>query len=306
MCKFQRFKDGRIKTKPTMKLKCHQEDILKFKVTNNFIATGSLDGTLAVWNKHSGSLLSTRYKAHASVINSIDCLHSKFLITGSKDLHAKIWKLNYEGFEGDQNSIGTDDDDDPNNSHGYSCSLLFSQSIFIGDRVLSVSCSEDRGWAAIGSAGCTTKRPIWLYDLMDNRLICSLNDEHRHGAGVLGIQWEDYNTLLSCGYDTLIRLWDLRCPGGKCSLKWEDPHDSAIYCLATDHWVTMLSGTCRYGVVRLWDKRKAKQCVQMYYGRCENSPVYSLDFDPCYLYIALDKSINVMNFRSGSQSIVRH
>uniref|UniRef100_T1JRL8 Uncharacterized protein n=2 Tax=Tetranychus urticae TaxID=32264 RepID=T1JRL8_TETUR len=278
-----------------MKFSYHQEDILKFKVTNNFIATGSLDGTLTVCNKHSGKLLSIKYKAHSSVINSIDCLHQRFMVTGSKDRNAKIWKLDFEG--GHFNS-----DSDVKNESPYNCSLTCSQSIGIGDRVLSVSCSQERDWVAIGSAGCAIDKTIFIFDVLGNRMIGTLNDEHRHGAGVLGIQWEDSNTLLSCGYDTLIRLWDLRSPGGKCVLKWEDPHDSAIYCLATDHWVTILSGTCRHGVVRLWDKRRAKHCVQMYYGGRENSPVYSLDFDPCYLYIALDKSINLMNFRMGSHA----
>ena len=30
------------------------------------------------------------------------------------------------------------------------------------------------------------------------------------GAGVRGIKWETPFTLLSCGYDTTVRLWDTR------------------------------------------------------------------------------------------------
>lgn len=82
-----------------------------------------------------------------------------------------------------------------------------------------------------------------------------------------------------------------------CSvLKWEDPHDSVVYCLDSDHNVTILSGTSRYGLVRLWDKRNSRDCIQMYYVGQHNSPVYSLAFDPCHAYVALDSCVNLLNF----------
>jgi len=31
----------------------------------------------------------------------------------------------------------------------------------------------------------------------------------KHGAGILDMVWDDPNTLLTCGYDTYIRKWDL-------------------------------------------------------------------------------------------------
>lgn len=48
---------------------------------------------------------------------------------------------------------------------------------------------------------------------------------------------------------------------------WEDPHDSAVYCVASDHNVTVLSGTNRYGVVRLWDRRRTRP-VKVSTGSC--------------------------------------
>lgn len=32
----------------------------------------------------------------------------------------------------------------------------------------------------------------------------------RHGAGIMDMVWDDPNTLLTCGYDSCIRKWDLR------------------------------------------------------------------------------------------------
>lgn len=36
----------------------------------------------------------------------------------------------------------------------------------------------------------------------------------RLGAGVLAVKWETPFTLLSCGYDTVVRLWDTRIING--------------------------------------------------------------------------------------------
>lgn len=37
-----------------------------------------------------------------------------------------------------------------------------------------------------------------------------LGRDYRHGAGVLDIDFDSAFTLLTCGYDTIVRLWDLR------------------------------------------------------------------------------------------------
>lgn len=41
-------------------------------------------------------------------------------------------------------------------------------------------------------------------------LVTSLEVENKLGAGILDIHWESPETLLTAGYDTYIRLWDLR------------------------------------------------------------------------------------------------
>lgn len=37
----------------------------------------------------------------------------------------------------------------------------------------------------------------------------------QYGAGILDIAPESYYTLYSCGYDTTLRLWDIRCPADR-------------------------------------------------------------------------------------------
>ena len=113
--------------------------------------------------------------------------------------------------------------------------------------------------------------------------------DHKLGAGIYDIVWEEPNVFYSAGYDTYVRLWDLR--SGNCVKEWDDPTDHSVYCIASDFTYTVVSGTSMYGVVRLWDKRQVK-CVDSYFT-VENhcTPVYSVAWDNCYLYAALDTSL---------------
>lgn len=45
-------------------------------------------------------------------------------------------------------------------------------------------------------------------------------------------------------------------------MEWEEPHDSALYCIQTDGNHMIASGSSYYGVVRLWDKRQTR-CLQV-------------------------------------------
>jgi WD40 repeat protein len=69
--------------------------------------------------------------------------------------------------------------------------------------------------------------------------------------------------------------------------------------LSTDNNNTLVCGTARHGLVRLWDMR-SPQPVQMYYTkhahRGQSSPVYSVAFDQANLYVALDQCLNLMSF----------
>ena len=80
---------------------------------------------------------------------------------------------------------------------------------------------------------------------------------------------------------------------------WEEPFDQAIYCLATDGNWSLVCGTARHGMVRLWDMRHSKP-VQLFYVKHpfsgQSSPVYSVAFDQKNLYVALDQCLNLLSF----------
>ncbi|XP_052468927.1 F-box/WD repeat-containing protein 4 isoform X4 [Carassius gibelio] len=94
-----------------------------------------------------------------------------------------------------------------------------------------------------------------------------------------------------------LRIWDTE---RKCVMEWEEPHDSALYCIKTDKNHMIASGSSYYGVVRLWDKRKTR-CLQMFQlAPTTSSPVYSLCFNTTHLYAALASVLYSLDFRTAA------
>ncbi|XP_056147923.1 F-box/WD repeat-containing protein 4 isoform X2 [Lampris incognitus] len=98
-----------------------------------------------------------------------------------------------------------------------------------------------------------------------------------------------------------IRIWDVE---RKCVMEWEEPHDSALYCIQTDGNHMISSGSSYYGVVRLWDKRQTA-CLQFFQLTADSasSPVYCLRFSGSHLYAALATTLCSLDFTHNPQHI---
>ncbi|KAM4591529.1 F-box/WD repeat-containing protein 4 isoform 2-T2 [Odontesthes bonariensis] len=158
-----------------------------------------------------------------------------------------------------------------------------------------------------GTACCENFSPLRIWDVERSACVCNLGSEFRRGAGVLDIVFESPFQLYTCGYDTFIRLWDLRLSPQKCMMKWEEPHDSTLYCIQTDGNHMIASGSSYYGVVRLWDKRQS-ECLQ-FFQLCSDpvsSPVYCLRFNSSHLYAALATALHSLDFRQNPTYIRWH
>lgn len=271
--RFFRSADGGIQERSMLLLRGHADDVGHFVCKDGLCISGGNDGSIIVRNSSSGMALHPILHCHSKPISSVD-VSKNIVVTGSRDKTVKVWTLDEQ--------------------HAFTLAYY----IYIWDRVCSVAIMEEKQLFLSGSAGCNGAPPLQAFDLTTGVLLSVLGPDHRNGAGVLHVYPESPTEVLSCGYDTYVRLWDVRSPA-QCVRSWEDPHDSTVYCVASDHNVTVLSGTNRYGVVRLWDKRMTQQ-VQMYYVGRGNSPVYSLAFDPCFMYVALDHYLKMLTFTGSS------
>ncbi|XP_034537781.1 F-box/WD repeat-containing protein 4 [Notolabrus celidotus] len=270
----QRQDSGRLQRSPFEIYSGHKGDVCRFVLTDSHLISGGSDGKILVHSRKSN--MSMELSGHNQEVN---CLDSKdgLIISGSRDRTARIWTL------------------------ASSCTR---HTIPMYDRVWSVAISPTLSSFVTGTACCENLSPLCIWDVDRLECVCSLGSEFRRGAGVLDMVFESPYQLYTCGYDTYIRLWDLRLNPRKCVMEWEEPHDSALYCIQTDGNHMIASGSSYYGVVRFWDKRQT-ECLQFFQLSSDpvSSPVYCLRFSSSHLYAALATSLHSMDFRQTPSNI---
>nr|XP_033796184.1 F-box/WD repeat-containing protein 4 isoform X3 [Geotrypetes seraphini] len=247
--------------------RCSRGTLLKWKCN---------DGKIGLHKVHSSGSL--QFSAHDQDVNCIDC-QGGVIVSGSRDRTAKVWSFSLGRLGQCLHTIQTE------------------------DRVWSVAISPLLSSFVTGTACCRHISPLRIWNLESGQLMTCLGTDFLRGAGVLDVFYETPFTLLSCGYDTYIRYWDLRTSTRKCVMEWEEPHDSALYCMQSDGNYMIASGSSYYGVVRLWDKR-VKNCLHFYsLPSPTSSPVYSLRFSTKCLYAALASALHVLDFTSTDLQI---
>ncbi|XP_028135056.1 F-box/WD repeat-containing protein 4 [Diabrotica virgifera virgifera] len=117
--------------------------------------------------------------------------------------------------------------------------------------------------------------------------------------GIHDIIWDGPHKIWTCGYDSNIRMWDLRT--GKFERCFFDPCATCLYCMDYDFHNTLIAGAQVHGRCTLWDIRKGA-AAQMYFMDSsqkkfnKSSPVYSLAFDAESLFAVTDQNLHVLDF----------
>ncbi|XP_071508312.1 F-box/WD repeat-containing protein 4-like [Diadema antillarum] len=262
--------------KNVVKFTGHSQDVNRFLVKHNDVISCSRDGQVLVWDKSSGARLVTTPSTRSAVM-SVDATRT-LLIGGTNNIGVRMWSR----------------------SDGR-----LVHHIRMDDRVWSVQLDPCDRLLAVGSSGNSDLNSLKLWDLESHKLSLVLGENKRKGAGILDLQFESPQSLLSAGYDTYIRQWDIRTPRVP-TLEFEEPSDNVVYCLSSDNNNFIAAGSCRHGVVRFWDKRRSDTCLQtIYVGARSKSPVYSIQHNYHCLYVALANGIYILDFNQCMASISR-
>nr|XP_054099226.1 F-box/WD repeat-containing protein 4 isoform X1 [Callithrix jacchus] len=277
----------------------HDEDVCHFVLANSHIISAGGDGKIGIHKIH--STFTVKYSAHEQEVNCVDC-KGGIIVSGSRDRTAKVWPLASGRLGQCLHTIQTED-----RVWSIAISPLLSSFVtgtaccghFSPLRIWDLnSCSGDT-WAA----GWVDLSGMWphtaCFFLSSGQLMTHLGSDFPPGAGVLDVMYESPFTLLSCGYDTYVRYWDLRTSVRKCVMEWEEPHDSTLYCLQTDGNHLLATGSSYYGVVRLWDRRQ-RACLHAFplTSTPLSSPVYCLRLTTKHLYAALSYNLHVLDFQN--------
>eukprot|EP00079_Xenopus_tropicalis_P016717 XP_004915915.1 PREDICTED: F-box/WD repeat-containing protein 4 isoform X3 [Xenopus tropicalis] len=160
-----------------------------------------------------------------------------------------------------------------------------------------VNCVDcHRGIIVSGSRDRTAK--VWsLTPSRDGHCLHTIQTDDRVWSVAINPILSSFITgTACCGHTSPLRIWDLQ---RRCVKEWEEPHDSALYCMQSDGNHMIASGSAYYGVVRLWDKRM-NQCLHSFsLSSPTSSPVYCLQFNTRHLYAALASALHVLDFTTG-------
>ena len=282
-----------------------------------FLHSGGRDRSLVAWESQTGNFLFAKRYCHGAEITAVDIVSAnhqgQVVITGSSDGTVKFWAAadnnreninpnenmnhsnnNNRRWNNNRNPNNNNNNTNRNNRNDYGYPWL-AQTSLINDRIWSLAANPISDQVVVGSAGLGGIPALHMIDMATNELI-PMGQGLKKGAGTLDLSWHTEQTFLSCGHDTSARLWDTRT--GTCVRNWEEPFDDAIYCIHTDNRMTLLCGTARHGLVRLWDMR-LKQPVSYFHAKHphhKSSPVYSIAADHSNLYVAQDQSLNLISF----------
>ncbi|RZF43061.1 hypothetical protein LSTR_LSTR001239 [Laodelphax striatellus] len=248
----------------------HVSDVWKFVVSDENIISGCLDGSICIWSEDKGILLSKKEKSHGSKAD-VRCIDSvrDIVVSGSNGKTLKVWKLE-DGILGD----------------------IPEHNLFLPDSIWSLAIEPHSNTVCCGTNGLLSSSSLKLFDLESG-------DVRNFDFGILGvaisdIKWLSTETFLTCGFDCIVKLWDKRVES--CVLSWIDPFYANGYCLATDKLYSVLCGTAQHGRIQLWDLRSSVSVQSYFCKSIASSPVYSVSFDPCFVFAGLDTSLNVLNF----------
>lgn len=251
-----------------------KSDVCKFIVRDDYVIAGFRDGSLKFWARFMGDqdIYYRIEKAHLTDIDALDEF-SKLIVTGSADGVVKIW----------------------NPKQDEEFAHVPSAVLSVPDRIWSMAIDPLGTKFAVGSAGICRGSSLHMFDLECYSESGILKHKWNRGGGILDMVWENPHTLLTCGYDTYIRKWDMRT--GTCVNAWEDPTDATVYSIASDYQHTMVTGTQFNCKAVLWDQRQ-KHYVQLYFMSLDriSSPIYSINFDSSHLYAATDQHLVELTF----------
>ena len=296
---------------PDIVLSGHADEIteVQFSPNGTLIATASVDGTAKIWNRFGKELYTL--EGHAGRINGLDFnTTGTLLTTASNDGTVKLWNLNppsqriLSGHFDDIYSIDFSSDDELLATAGTDDKILLwdvttphvppPKVLLAGADINNIDIHPEKHFVAGAIEDGTVK--LWNIDGDDSSEIIPLTIPAHGEKQASDVQFSPNGlTLISVGYDSAIRFWQL--PDGELqdTLQLLDQDLGGIYTLSLTQDANLLATSNDNNTVSIWqlDTRQSTTID------AHEQPVYQALFTPNgqnLITASEDKAIKLWSF----------
>lgn len=207
--------------------------------SGNYLAAGSANGEIRLWDIHSGTPLQT-FVGHTDWVRAIAFSpDEQTIVSGSDDQSVRVWDV----------------------KRGICTKELFGHT----GRVYSVAFHPDSNMVV----SCSEDQTIRLYDLRTGAPPKILKG---HTSRVYAVAISpDRKTLASCGEDQSVRIWDLHTGRSKTL----NGHTGRVWSISFSHDGKLLASGGVDQTVRVWDLRTSRIIQERNEHNCT---IYSVAF----------------------------
>lgn len=285
----------------------HTHNVLSVCAYKNYVATGSLDRTIKIWDAKSGTLLLT-FQGHTRGIWSLRFLSSSILISGSYDKTIRLWSLrtnmcvriliSHDGpvwaieRKGDFLVSGSSDKT-AKIWNIRQCKLLFSLMGHNGC-VFCVDLDNECKKAFTGSGD----RTVRVWEVSSGVCLLSFNIGQLSGSTVTAVSFDQGHVVVGSGQ--LVSLWNLET--GACVNEFKG-HKGRIESIKLKFIMVngkkeagLIVSAGKDGLIKYWDIEQGS-CIQTLKGHKDNVNCIHVD-STRIISVSYDQRVRVWDFNS--------